>query len=151
VFAIERPRAAPAGAESAAVAEAEATPRRRVLVVDNDAAVLAATAALLAGWNCDVASAADADAAALQCARARPDLLVLDYHLDGGATGLDLRRRLGAVVAALPCIVVTADHGEDVRGAVAEAGCHLLHKPLKPLALKSLMARLLAAADALAG
>lgn len=151
VFAIALPRAAPAGAENAATAEAEATPRRRVLVVDNDAAVLAATAALLAGWNCDVASAADAEAAALQCARARPDLLVLDYHLDGGATGLDLRRRLGAGVAALPCIVVTADHGEDVRSAVAATGCHLLHKPLKPLALKSLMARLLAAADALAG
>lgn len=29
---------------------------------------------------------------------------------------------------------------------VAAAGVHLLHKPLKPLALKSLMARLLAAA-----
>ncbi len=144
-FAIEVPRTAPVDVAVDVAAESDAAPGHRVLVVDNDAAVLAATAALLAGWNCEVLGAADAAAAAAQCARARPELLVLDYHLDGGVTGLDLRAGLGADVAGLPCIVVTADHDESVRAAVAAAGCHLLHKPLKPLALKSLMARVLAA------
>jgi CheY-like chemotaxis protein len=72
-----------------------------------------------------------------------PDLLLLDYHLDAGITGLQLRDRL--LCAQQPCIIITADHGEEVRRAVATADCHLLYKPLKPLALKSLMARLLAA------
>ena len=31
----------------------------------------------------------------------------------------------------------------NVRDAVAKAGCQLLYKPLKPLALRSLLARLL--------
>jgi|GEM_PF-5412134 len=45
----------------------------------------------------------------------------------------------------IPAVVISADHGEAVRAAVATAGVPLLMKPLKPLALKSLMARLLAA------
>ena len=147
VFAIEVPRAAP----QSAVAESETVndhvaPRRRVLVVDNDTAVVAAMRALLEGWDCEVLVAHDVASAREACARDRPDLLVLDYHLDDGATGLELRARLDASLANVPCIVVSADHGDDVRRAVAQAGVHLLHKPLKPLALKSLMARLLAAA-----
>jgi len=146
VFAIDVARSMPV--ETAAPAEDEVTRPElghRVLVVDNDEAVVAATRALLEGWDCEVRVARDVASAAAHCAAARPDLLLLDYHLDGGLTGLALRTALGQSVAGVPCIVVTADHGEDVREAVLGAGCHLLHKPLKPLALKSLMARLLAA------
>jgi CheY-like chemotaxis protein len=75
----------------------------------------------------------------------RPDLLLLDYHLDGNETGLGVRAALSARCGSLPAVVISADHGEAVNSAVAAAGCHLLMKPLKPLALKSLMGRLLAA------
>ena len=144
VFTIELPRVAALAHALVEPVDAElSTPRRRVLVVDNDAAVLAATQALLAGWNCEVLAASDLDSARALCARLQPHMLLLDHHLDGGMTGLELRARLGDDIAALPCIVITADHGEEVRRAVLAAGCHLLHKPLKPLALKSLMARLL--------
>lgn len=146
VFAIEVPCTPPARLAPIVEMADAAPPRRRVLVVDNDAAVLAATSALLANWNCEVLAAGDLDAAARACASVRPELLVLDYHLDGGMTGLDLRARLGLDGASLPCIIVTADHDDAVHAAVAAADVHLLHKPLKPLALKSLMARLLAAA-----
>ncbi|MGN6521464.1 MAG: hybrid sensor histidine kinase/response regulator [Dokdonella sp.] len=147
VFAIEVPCAEPIGAGAADDIDTHAAPAQRVLVVDNDAAVLAATRALLENWECQVVIAGDVDAARAACGARAPDLLILDYHLDG-MTGLELRAALGASAVALPCIVVTADHGEDVRRAVLAAGCQLLHKPLKPLALKSLMARLLAARDA---
>ena len=143
VFSIELPLAPASAHEGGEAADAGGSARARVLVVDNDAAVLAATRTLLAGWQCEVLAATDLDGARALCANARPDLLLLDYHLDGGFTGLDLRAHLGGDSAALPCIVITADHGEDVRRAVIAAGCHLLHKPLKPLALKSLMGRLL--------
>ena len=142
VFAIEVPRAQPLASGPQEEPPPRATSPQRVLVVDNDAAVLAATRALLEGWNCNVFAATDAAGARAQCAAARPDVLIVDYHLDDGLTGLDLRAGLDARSAALPCIVISADHGDDVRRAVLAAGCHLLHKPLKPLALKSLMARL---------
>uniref|UniRef100_UPI00260549E0 hybrid sensor histidine kinase/response regulator n=1 Tax=Dokdonella sp. TaxID=2291710 RepID=UPI00260549E0 len=146
VFAIEVPRAAAQSAIAVAPMPNDDAAPRRVLVVDNDISVAAAMRLLLEGWHCEVLVAHDAASARDACARAQPDLLVLDYHLDDGATGLDLRAQLGASLARLPCIVVSADHGDEVRRAVARAGAHLLHKPLKPLALKSLMARLIAVA-----
>ena len=117
-----------------------------MLVVDNDAGAVKGMAALLSGWHCEVLSARTVgEAETVLDHAAAPDILLLDYHLDGALTGLDLRARLVRRLGELPCVIITADHGEAVRTAVAAADCHLLHKPLKPLALKSLMARLLAA------
>ncbi len=145
MFAIEVPRVAPAAAPPAPlVAPADRLPRSRVLVVDNDAAVLKAMQALLEGWQCEVAAARTPEQARERFADGRFDLLLFDYHLDHGVTGLDLRESLGAPARALPCVVITADHGEAVREAVLAAGVQLLHKPLRPLALRSLMARLAA-------
>ena len=114
----------------------------RVLVVDNDVAVLKAMVELLSGWGCEVTAASNSTEAVAATKVQLPDLIVVDFHLDSGATGLDLRKELPASVQAVPCIVVTADHGAAVRDAVRSAGCHLLHKPLRPLALRSLMGRL---------
>ena len=145
VFSIEVPRAAPAPAPAAAPEPpAPEPPRSRVLVVDNDADVLRGMQALLQGWQCEVLAARDGDEALRLAAAATPDLVLLDFHLGDHQTGLMVRERLAAVMPPRPCVVITADHGTDVREAVAAAGCVLLHKPLKPLALKSVMARLLA-------
>jgi CheY-like chemotaxis protein len=118
-------------------------PRARVLVLDNDTAVRDGMRALLESWQCEVQVASDAESA-LRSARALPpDVLLLDYHLDGDANGLDVYRRLCAAIGERPCAIVSADHGEALRAACAAAGCHLLHKPVKPLALKSLLTRML--------
>ncbi len=146
VFAIEVPMAAPqmpsAAPTPAAVVE---QPRGRVLVVDNDPAVLSAMRTLLESWQCQVAVADSVAGAKRAFADTAPQLLLLDYHLDGGVTGLELREKLGAAAAQIPCVIITADHGATIRAEVEAAGCLILHKPLKPLALKSVMARLLAA------
>jgi CheY-like chemotaxis protein len=144
VFSIEVPLAAPLPAV-ATVPERPPPepPRSRVLVVDNDPDVLRGMQALLGGWQCEVLAARDGDEALRLVAGAVPDLLLLDFHLDGGQTGLMLRERLAAAMPARPCVIITADHDIAVRDAIAAAGCVLLHKPLKPLALKSVMARLL--------
>jgi CheY-like chemotaxis protein len=112
-----------------------------VLVVDNDAAVLKAMQVLLEGWGCDVQAARTHEEALAACRAMPPELLMFDYHLDGGLTGLALREQLGDAVPGLPCIIITADHDPAIRADVEAAGCHLLYKPLKPLALKSVMAR----------
>jgi signal transduction histidine kinase len=145
MFAVEVPIAsARPQPEAAPAALVEQAPRAKVLVVDNDAAVLKAMQSLLAGWQCEVFAARDADDALIHADARRPDLLLLDYHLDGGHHGLQLRAQLGPDFVDVPTIVITADHSDSVRQAVLAAGCHLLHKPVKPLALKSLMNRLLA-------
>ncbi len=147
-FVVELPRVA---AGKSGVAPAPARRSRQgghLLLVDNDPAVLKATQALVEGWGF-VASAARTEAAALSIVQragsgavAPINALILDYHLDGARTGLDLLQTLRSALGEAPVIVITADHGEQTREAVRAAGCQLLHKPLKPLALKSLLARL---------
>ena len=122
-------------------------PNSRVLVVDNDADVLRAMQALLSTWNCELQAARTSAEALRLVDAAVPDLLLLDYHLDSELTGLKLRLDLIARIGPCPCVIITADQSEALRDAVSDAGCQLLYKPLKPLALKSMMARLLAAAD----
>ncbi|MBB5206819.1 hybrid sensor histidine kinase/response regulator [Chiayiivirga flava] len=145
VFAVEVPRALP-GLPQAPPAEPEAEPARvgRVLVVDNDAAVLRAMAELLQGWGWQVAVAGDT-AAALREVR-DVDLVLLDYHLDDGDTGVDLYH---ALALRCPGIVITADRSDAVRDAVAAAGLALLHKPLRPLALRSVLNRVVSGRPAL--
>ena len=66
--------------------------------------------------------------------------LRLDAALYGGATGFAVTRAGTLAGLSLPA-------NEDrlvlgFRAACEAAGCHVLYKPLKPLALKSLLARL---------
>jgi len=119
-----------------------------IVIVDNDLSVRRAMEALLSAWGFTVASARDGAQAAVLCGQHRPALLVLDYHLDCGATGLDVWRSLCARFGPLPALVITADHSDSVNRAVFDAGLLLLHKPLKPLALRSALERLLQAAQA---
>jgi FixJ family two-component response regulator len=75
-------------------------------------------------------------------------LLLLDFHLGGGVTGIALRATLGDAAMRLPCVVITADHDPAIRAEIEAAGCHLLYKPLRPLALRSVMARIVASSAA---
>lgn len=144
-FAVEVMRAEPrASSSESPQPAAKPSLRARVLVVDNDPGVLAGMQALLSGWGCEVLALTEPSSIRAALLSAPPDLLLFDYHLDGDLTGIELRRRLGEAAATIPCAIITADHSEAVRMEVAEAGCWLLHKPLKPLALRSLMTRLLA-------
>jgi len=58
-----------------------------------------------------------------------------------------LAQRLRERFGAQPTLILSADGGEAVRRDVLEAGLSLLGKPAKPLALKSVLDRLLAARE----
>ena len=116
----------------------------RVLVVDNDPAVLAATAALLGKWGLDVTCAASG-AAAAAAMRQAPDIAIMDYRLDGDERG-------DAAYAILcegwgqrpPAILLTAESSEETEAAAARMGANRLLKPAPPAALRALMATALA-------
>ena len=117
-----------------------------VVVVDNDRAVREATVDLIARWDCTAIAAGDgAEALRLLAAgERRPDLLLVDYHLDE-ETGVEvidaLREAWGADV---PAVVVTADYGRETEERLALNGLEVLRKPVKPAELRALMAHLLA-------
>lgn len=122
-----------------------------VLCVDNDSIVLDGMRTLLEGWACQVLLADGLDEA-VELARAggqRPDLLIVDYHLDLNGDGIkcieSLRRIYGA---ELPAVLITADRSEPLKALAAAHNLPVLNKPLKPAALRALMMRLLATRQA---
>jgi signal transduction histidine kinase/CheY-like chemotaxis protein len=118
-----------------------------VLVVENDAATADAMARLLQNWDARVSTFRDLAGVrgAVEAGAALPDILVLDYHLDDGVCGLDVAAYLrGRSTRPLPAIVTTADHSEAIEARVAEAGAELVHKPVKPAQLRSLLTYMLA-------
>jgi signal transduction histidine kinase len=114
-----------------------------VLCIDNEPQVLDGMDALLGGWGCRVLKAPDLATAvdAIAESQVAPNGLLVDYHLDKG-NGLnaiiELRRRFGA---ELPAILITADRSPHVRDAAREQDVQVLSKPLKPAALRALMAQ----------
>ncbi|GGK04487.1 hybrid sensor histidine kinase/response regulator [Luteimonas terricola] len=142
VFAIALPRVA-------APADAIAVPAMRagiagahVLLLDNDPMALESLAALLRGWGCSVDLAAGADAAISAHGARGAELWLLDYHLDHGDTGIHAWQRLSARFGSVPTLVLSADATDAVRRDVAEHGLGLLQKPVRPLALKSVLGRM---------
>ena len=117
----------------------------RVLVVDNEPSAREALAVVLRGWGCAVEAVGDDAGARAALERENAGLWVFDYHLDDGDDGVSLSRRLGESFGAAPCLILSADQTGAVRVAAQEAGLPLLVKPLRPLALKSVLDRLLAA------
>lgn len=120
----------------------------RALAVDNDPQALAALAETLRRWGCEVATAADEAGARAALREAPAQLWLFDFHLDRDDTGVALAQRLEPEFGAPPCLLLSADTGAQVRAAVHAAGRSLLAKPVKPLALKSVLDRLLSAAAA---
>jgi Na+/proline symporter/CheY-like chemotaxis protein/two-component sensor histidine kinase len=113
-----------------------------VLCIDNEARVREAMATLLGGWGCRVATAATQAEALEEIARAArlPDLVLADLHLDEGPDGLDvvdaLRRTWNRVV---PAALITADRDPTLRLRARARQVELLHKPVKPAALRALL------------
>jgi len=119
----------------------------QVLVIENDVAALDAMRELLRTWQVKVVAADSLENAIPQLGTLGvPNVMVADYHLDEGRTGLDALSTLRALFPhPVPGIIITADRSDEVHNAVREAGFHLLNKPLKPARLRSLLAHLTAA------
>jgi CheY-like chemotaxis protein/anti-sigma regulatory factor (Ser/Thr protein kinase) len=149
VFWIEAPRGAAVSASVHRVAPGRANGALtgvRVLCIDNDPAALRGLVSLLDSWGCETLAAPGIEdlVANRRLQNWRPAVIVVDYHLEGGATGLDVVRHLRAVERIhAPVLVVSADASDAVRLEAEALDCVFLRKPLKPLAVRSALARLL--------
>lgn len=113
-----------------------------LLVIDNEPAILDGMKRLLEGWGCRVTTAPGLDEAVQHVGgKDEPDVVIADYHLDHGngltaITALRTRSR-----TPMPAILLTADRTPHVREAASALDVHLLNKPLKPAALRALLAQ----------
>lgn len=119
---------------------------KRLLVVDDDALVVSSTSGILSSWGCEVSSAASlTEVKALLQQGGDWDLVISDYQLDSDGSGMDvielIQQQLGRKV---PCILISGDIGATVLKLASVGGHHLLHKPVRPAKLRSLVLYLLA-------
>lgn len=115
----------------------------QVLCIDNEDSILIGMNSLLTRWGCHVWTARNREeCAALLNNGMRPQLALVDYHLDHGETGTELmawlRTQLGEPV---PGVVISADGRPETVAQVHAAGLDYLTKPVKPAALRALLSR----------
>ncbi len=121
-----------------------------ILVVEDDVLAREALVSLLHSWGC-VALEADALAAALAQVRpdAVPDAIVSDYRLPNGENGIDVIQRLRAQAQApIPACLISGDTDPHLMQLGKDAGLSLLHKPVRPAKLRSVLRHLTASSQA---
>jgi two-component system, sensor histidine kinase len=117
-----------------------------IVFIENDEENLEGMTALLTRWSCRVLQAHTVSEALdrIDSERIHPDLVIADYHLNDGGTGLDaivsVRRHCNLPI---PGIIITADHAAAVQDVTHKAGYEILQKPIKPAELRSLMSHML--------
>lgn len=117
----------------------------QVLLIEDDVLALAALESLLASWGCELRCAVGAVQALAHLARGWvPELIISDYRLPEGANGIDtiaqVRARLGI---APPACLMSGDMDLGLSEASKAAQLTLLHKPVRPAKLRSLVRHLL--------
>jgi signal transduction histidine kinase/ActR/RegA family two-component response regulator len=112
-----------------------------VLVIDDDPLVLEGMGGIFRKWGCRVVTA-DSDSKALEAATGQgdvPDLIISDYHLANGRTGIEIIEWLrGELSAPIPAFLISGDTDPATLHEAKDKGFHLLHKPVNPMALRAM-------------
>lgn len=149
-FSVTVPLSSVAAQASIAVAEPPIAARYGrfeipLIVIDNDLTVLEAMQSLLIRWGADVRLARDFDDIAEITSNETftPKIVLADYHLDHGVSGIEAVRQIRALKGEnIPAILITADRTNETAKLAQENNCEVLHKPVKPAELRALMQHL---------
>jgi signal transduction histidine kinase/CheY-like chemotaxis protein len=148
-FSVTVPRVAPQAppAETLAPAAAAAPGHlagRLVVVIDDDALALEGTGGLLRSWGCLVIAAGSDREALARLNGKTPDLIISDFHLEDGRTGVEAIRALRTALGReVPALLVSGDITQQHLNETGAGTHHLLHKPVNPMALRAIMSGLL--------
>ena len=117
----------------------------KALLIEDDQAALEAMQRLLGLWGMQVIGVASGAEARDMLSQHRfiPDIVITDYRLPGGETGVDAIDRIAPMIPfRTPVIFVTGDSVTEVRAALRGRFTHLLQKPLPPAKLRALLRNL---------
>ena len=141
--------AGPAGSASPAAANALAAVMAAgtrvdglgVMVIEDDALAGKALVGLLQSWGCTVTEADGVQAALLQMSQhGVPDVIVSDYRLRNGENGIATVNALClAAGRSIAACLMSGDTDQALITQAREAGLTLLHKPVRPAKLRSLL------------
>lgn len=106
--------------------------RKKVLIAEDDVALLRALSERVRAAGYDVLSVQDGYQALEFCRKHQPDVVLLDVNMPAG-TGLSVHARLRSAedLASIPVIYLTGDARESVVYRAHELGAlAVLHKPI---------------------
>lgn len=105
----------------------------RILLVEDDEAVLLATASLLRKWGCSVQAETTVPERVDEC-----DLLITDFDLGDGMTGTECIARVRLLTGwKVPAVVMSGHDAARVREDLADDEIPILSKPVRPAELRS--------------
>ena len=110
-----------------------------IALIDDDAAIINGMQNLLQQWGARTVAGQTADEICMLVGQSKqpPDILIIDYHLAGGATADTAIREFGrAFGPSLPVLIITGDTSAERIIAAYQAGYILLHKPVAPERLR---------------
>jgi len=110
----------------------------RVLVIDDDKATLQATGVLLAGWGWDVISVPSISQAQVS-ELPKPDLIISDFDLGRGRTGLAAIEITRHQFGPVPALIMTGSSSPVTLAQIKAAELVVLLKPVRPSQLRSAM------------
>ncbi len=115
------------------------------VIVEDDAAVLDGMATLLEDWGFEVVAAQDIlEAFDALRGMPQPTLVLADYRLQGGATGVAAIQSLSQAFGSdLPGVIMTGDTSPERLREVQRSGYRLLHKPVRTSELRDAIAEVL--------
>jgi signal transduction histidine kinase len=121
---------------------------RMVVIVDDDLNILDAMRVLLESWGCDLLLARSADEAleGLKLRARDPDVILADYTLEAGATGIEAIEAIrGASGVRAPAVIITGETDPEVLARLRDAGLPHLTKPIPPARLRAALTHVLRA------
>lgn len=117
--------------------------QRKILVVDDEAAIRFGIRDFLETQGFEVSEADSCQQAKEQFASAEPDIALIDYQL-GDGNAVDLIPQLREINAEIPILILTAHGSIDLAvQAVKEGAEHFLTKPIELPTLLTILQRLL--------
>jgi CheY-like chemotaxis protein len=124
---------------------ADVSKGKLIVVIDDDALVLDGIGGALRNWGCRVVTATSYTAASAGLnAHEPPDLIISDYQLADGQSGIEAIAQLrGAFGATIPAFLISGDTAPERLREARESGHHLLHKPVRPMRLRAMVSQLL--------
>jgi signal transduction histidine kinase/CheY-like chemotaxis protein len=112
-----------------------------VVVIDDEQAIRTGMSKLLGSWGCQVIATGSVNEAirVLSTCMQRPALLICDFRLSGGESGVDAINRLRVEYNyTIPAILITGDMGAEQVATLPDIGRPtLLYKPVPNHKLKS--------------
>lgn len=149
VFRIAVPLSPPAADTGPNATSAISTPGLsglKIFVIDDDAIVLEAMRTVLAGWGARVIAAESGKEifALVANGASRPDIILCDYRLRDGESGIDVVRGLQEKFQwQIPAVLITGDTASDRVVQAHACGLAVLYKPVANSKLRALIGNLL--------